>query len=234
MFAMTGLLSIMLTNKKILALAVLLSVAAPLLGARTKDIPQEPFDKRHEVRLGIGDMAFETMIWHDNLHKSYVGGEAGFVNTEKVDYHYTPHFSAEYSFHVVKWLSVGAIVDFQSTSWKRQGYNNHDEFVSTTRENFFNLTVLPTLRFNYVRRPHFGVYSSLSFGIGLNGGSEVNGFGKHTVTCPAGEIRLLGFKGGSGHWWGFAEFGALASLQNPNIIYMLGSELFRAGVSYKF
>lgn len=222
------------TKKTILTLVVLLLASAPVLVARTKDRPQEPFDKRHEVRLGIGDMGFETMIWHDNIHKSYIGGDTGFVNIENTDYRYTPHFSAEYSFHVLKWLSIGAIVDFQSTSWTRYGYDNHNTAVSVSKENFYNLTVLPTFRFNYVRRPHFGVYSALSFGLDINGGSEANGFGKYTVACMAGDIRLVGFRGGNGHWWGFAELGALAALQNGNIIYMLGSELIRAGVSYKF
>lgn len=181
---------------------------------------------RHEVRLGIGDMMFETLIWHDNVHKPYAG-------IEDTDYEYTPHFSAEYSYNILKWLSVGLIFDIQYTGWRRSVYDLGYP-IAESRENFYNIAFLPTLRFNYFRRPHVGLYSAVSAGVDINGGSEKDGFGRNAVCCFAADVRLLGLRAGGGRWWGFVEVGGLAAMQNSNIIYMMGSELIRAGLSCKF
>ncbi|MCQ2184500.1 MAG: hypothetical protein MJY62_03715 [Bacteroidales bacterium] len=189
---------------------------------------------RHEVRLGVGDMCFETLIWHDQIHQNYTGTPDGSLFVENTSYRYTPHFSGEYAFHATPWLSIGAIADFQYTGWQRDYYNNTNVSQRTTRENFYNLVIMPTIRFNYFRRNHVGLYSSISGGLGINGGSEANGFGKKTVCCGAFQLCLVGVRAGAGHWWAFADFGLLASMQSPNIMYMLGSELVKAGVSFKF
>ena len=207
-----------------------LSLAAALLLITTASGAQS----KHEVRLGVGDMCFETLVWHDQLHKSYAGTDAGFTFIEDKGYKYTPHFSAEYSYHLFKWMSLGIIVNYQNTSWTRQSYNSNDILQGISNERFFNLAILPTIRFNYLRREHFGMYSSLSFGLDINGGSETNGFGKTAVGAFGADIRLIGLRAGGGPLWAYIEFGALAAMQNTNIMYLLGSELARAGVSFKF
>lgn len=207
-------------------LKVCTALAVALMASFAVSAAEPESAGRHEVRLGIGDMMFETLIWHDNEHKPYSG-------IEDTDFVHTPHFSAEYSYNLLKRLSIGLIFDFQYTGWNRSVYKRYT-LTSSSRENFYNIALLPTLRFNYFRRPHVGLYSAISAGMDINGGSEKDGFGRNTVCCFAADVRLLGLRAGGGNWWGFVEFGALAAMQNSNIIYMMGSELIRAGLSCKF
>ncbi len=193
------------------------------------------FDKeKQELRLGIGDMCFETLIWHNQVHSCYYGSPDGVLFYEDRHYLYTPHFSAEYAYHILPWMSVGGVLDFQNTSWHREYYNNTDVMQYYTNENFFNLCIVANVRFNYLRHPHFWLYSSLAPGLDINGGSEKDGFGHNTACGFAADIRLIGMKVGDGHLWGFAEFGGLLALKSESVIYMLGSELIKVGVSYKF
>lgn len=189
---------------------------------------------RHEFRLGAGDMLFETLIWHDQLHKKYTGAKPDFLFPEDRAYGYSPHMSVEYAYHILPWMSIGTIVDFQVTGWSREWYNSSNKLASTTYENFYNLCIMPTARFNYFRREHVGLYSSISVGMDVNGGSEYNGFGKNTELGLAADIRFIGVTVGGGHWWGFAELGGLYALRNKNAMYMMSSQIVKVGASYKF
>ena len=188
---------------------------------------------RHEIRLGVGDMMFETLVWNNQLHKQY-SSDPGSRFAEKRDYWYLPHISGEYSYHILPWLSVGGIVNFQMTGWNTYVYKGNSELDTVTKENFFNFCIMPTARFNYFRREHVGLYSAVSVGLDINGGTEVDGFGHNTVAGLAADLRFIGVTAGNGHWWGFAELGGLFALKNKNTLFLMGSELFRFGVSYKF
>ncbi len=196
--------------------------------------PMKFVKENQELRLAIGDMFFENLIWHDQIHKDYYGAPAGVVFTEDTHYRYMPHISMEYSYYMFPWMSVGGIVDFQNTAWHREKYDNTNRFLGYSKENFCNLSMMAGVRFTYLRREHIGLYSSLALGLDINGGSERDGFGHYTACGFAADVRLIGFKAGNGHWWGFVELGGMNALKKKSVIYMLGSELFKAGVSYKF
>ena len=189
---------------------------------------------RHSLRIGIGDMMFETVCWHNEIHKDYSAISDGISKSENVNFRYTPHFSAEYSYMALDWLSLGLVCDFQYTSWDRKYYNNRNLLTNSSRENFFNLSLLLNVRFNYFRRKHFGIYSSIAPGIDINGGSEADGFGRHTLAGAAVDLRLVGLTAGGGSHWGFIEFGMMAALKNPDSIFLFGSQLVKAGYVYKF
>lgn len=189
---------------------------------------------RHKIRVGIGDMMFETVRWHNQVHKDYSGIADGLSKPEDSYFSYSPHISAEYSYSILDWLDLGLVWDTQITSWERNFYNNRDAVVNTEKHNFFNMSFLVNVRFNYLRREHFGMYSSIAPGIDINGGSETDCFGKHTLTGAAVDLRLVGITAGSGQYWGFAEFGLMAALQNPDHIFLFGSQLIKIGFTYKF
>lgn len=189
---------------------------------------------KHKLRIGIGDMMFETVRWHNQVHKDYSTIADGLSKPEDVNFAYTPHFSAEYSYSILDWMDLGLICDAQFTSWRRKYYNNRDVMTSMSKENFFNLSFLVNVRFNYLRREHFGMYSSIAPGIDINGGSETDCFGRHTLAGAAIDLRLVGFTAGSGQYWGFAEFGLMAALKNPDTIFLFGSQLIKVGFTYKF
>lgn len=189
---------------------------------------------RHKIRVGIGDMMFETVRWHNQVHKDYSGIADGLSKPEDSYFSYSPHISAEYSYSILNWLDLGLVWDTQITSWERNFYNNRDAVVNTEKHNFFNMSFLVNVRFNYLRREHFGMYSSIAPGIDINGGSETDCFGKHTLAGAAVDLRLVGITAGSGQYWGFAEFGLMAALQNPDHIFLFGSQLIKIGFTYKF
>lgn len=188
---------------------------------------------RHKIRVGIGDMMFETVRWHNQVHKDYSGIADGLSKPEDSYFSYSPHISAEYSYSILDWLDLGLVWDTQITSWERNFYNNRDAVVNTEKHNFFNMSFLVNVRFNYLRREHFGMYSSIAPGIDINGGSETDCFGKHTLAGAAVDLRLVGITAGSGQYWGFAEFGLMAALQNPDHIFLFGSQLIKIGFTYK-
>lgn len=179
-------------------------------------------------------MMFETVCWHNEVHKDYGSIPDGISKPEDVNFRYSPHISAEYSYRLLDWLSLGLVCDFQSTSWERNFYDNTDSVTESTKENFFNLSFLLNVRFNYFRREHFGIYSSIAPGIDINGGSETDCFGRHTMAGPAIDLRLVGLTAGNGQHWGFVEFGLMAALKNPDNIFLFGSQLVKIGYTYKF
>ena len=188
----------------------------------------------HEAGIAVGDMFFETVIWHNQVHKDYSALPDGVTGLEDTGFIYTPHISAEYAYTPLPWLSVGLVCDFQNTSWIRSFYDNKDRVVKSQKENFHNLCILPKLRFNFLNWQHVGLYASFAAGIDINGGSQENDFGKRTMAGAAVDLRFLGIRAGSGHYWGFADFGGMVALKSPNAIFLFGSQLARAGFTYKF
>lgn len=203
------------------------------VGLSAADISSDSLKCRQEIRLGIGDMMFETLVWNNQIHKQYASASA-YLFPEKRDYWYLPHISGEYSYHILPWLSVGAVLDFQMTGWNTYVYDGRNELVECRKENFTNLCIMPLARFNYFRREHVGLYSAITVGIDFNGGTEVDGFGHHTRAGLATDLRLIGVTAGNGHWWGFAELGGIFAMRNPRNLFLVGSELVKCGVSYKF
>lgn len=189
---------------------------------------------RQEVRLSVGDMCFESVIWHNQIHADYSHCADGSVHTEKNHYGYTPHIGVDYAFNVRSWLGVGVVADFQMTFWHNELYDNSNSLTGMSRENFFNLCIMPQLRFNYFRREHVGIYSAIAAGIDINGGTEVDIAGNRTAVGAALDLRFVGIQAGGGHWWGFAELGGLFGIKNTNAIYMMNSAIVKAGISYKF
>lgn len=215
-------------------LVILLAFMLPFACASAAEADSLAFKSRHEVRFGVGDMMFETLIWNNDIHKDYSRALQGSVFREDRNYVYSPHINAEYAWHVLPWLSVGAMVDFQITGWKRYWYDNGNREVAVTNENFTNICILPTVRFNYFRREHVGLYSAISAGVDFNGGTEVDGFGRYVQVGVAADLRFIGVMVGNRHWWGYAELGGIYALRNKNCMYLMNSEIFRVGASYKF
>ncbi len=220
--------------KKIFSLLVLFVSVAAAAGTPGWPDSGKTWPFRQEVRFGIGDMLFETMVWHDQVHGNYMNFPDGSEAAENRDYSYTPHVSIEYMWHFLPWLSAGLNVDIQNTSWKLNTYDNSNRLLSSSPQNFFNLCLMPTVRFNYFRRQHIGLYSSLGAGVDFNGGSETDYRGRHTAVGAACDLRFIGLTAGNGHWWGFFDFGGMFAMQNKDVMFLMGSQLMRTGVSYRF
>ncbi|MCQ2136230.1 MAG: hypothetical protein MJY67_04865 [Bacteroidales bacterium] len=166
----------------------------------------------HEFRIGWGDMMYETAVYHNNLHH--------------FDYKYTGHFFGEYMYRPTHWFAVGAGVDFEEVMWT-------DENLGKGR-NYWNLSVLPTVRFTWVHTPYVNLYTSLYQGLCVNGGTEVDVKGRKTALAPAVGISLLGIQIGDAHWFGTIELGALNAMMSAQEIYMAGSRLISVSLGYRF
>ncbi|MBO7575466.1 MAG: hypothetical protein J6S99_06645 [Bacteroidales bacterium] len=200
----------MIRKTKLLSIAIALLALPLCCGAQVLD--------QHEVRLGWGDMLFETMAFHPSSTHSYPSGKpTGYAYQENRDYAYTGHIFAEYRYHLLKWLSFGMQADFQGIFW-------------TTEKNFrsknYDLTLLPNVRFTYLRREWVRMYAGLGSGLLIAWDNERNTEAAHALS-----VNLLGVQVGKGPWSGSFEINPMISQQGDNI-YLLGSRIFSVSVNY--
>jgi len=176
---------------------------------------------RHEVRVGWGDMLFETMVFHPSSKHLYPSGNpSAYKFQETRDYAYTGHFFAEYRYHFSPLFSLGMQADFEGIFW-------------TTETNFrsknYNLTLLPNVRFTYFHSDWVRLYSGIGAGLLIAFDNE-----RHTEAAPALDLNFLGVQVGKGAWSGSVQLGLMAALKGGNDIFMLGSRLISVSVNYSW
>jgi len=176
---------------------------------------------RHEVRLGWGDMLFETMAFHPGSRHLYPSGNPnGYKFTETRDYAFTGHIFAEYRYHFTRLFSLGMQTDFEGIFWTTDtGFRSRN----------YNLTLLPNVRFTYFHSDWVRLYSGLGVGLLIAFDNE-----RHTDAAPALDLNLLGVQVGKGAWSGSVQLGLMAALKGGNDIYMLGSRLLSVSVNYSW
>ena len=215
--------------KRLLLVVCLLSVPPGLAAASPKD----SLGMRHQVRVGWGDMLFETMAFHASPTHLYANPQAlpeNFRLHESFDYGYTGHFFAQYQYRASRVVRVGGMLDVEGIFWK-EGYfdRNHQLVGKATAVRNYNLVVMPTVRFDYFRRPVVSLYSGLGTGLLLAldnaGGSALS---------PALNLNLIGIQLGRGHWSGSVELGAMIALSGAYKIYMVGSRLLSFSLNYSW
>ena len=190
-------------RKKLLTLLLLCSSLACFAG-----VPEGK--PRQQVRLGWGDMFFETLAFHPN--KSLTGDVTS-------DFGYTGHIFAEYQYRLNKTISVGGQIDFEGIFWKANG----------APVNNYNLIVMPNVRFIYFEKGLFTLYSGV--GAGLITAFDNAG----VVECaPAFNLNFISMQVGKGHWSGTLELGMLNALLNPNKVYMVASRMLSVSVNYSW
>lgn len=196
---------------------IILAAAALLLTAPCRG--QDP--SRHEVRLGWGDMLFETMAFHaSSTHQYPINKPTGYRFQENRDYGYTGHIFAEYRYHFSPLFSLGMQTDFEGIFWTTEtGFRSRN----------YNLTLLPNVRFTYFRREWVRLYSGIGAGLLVAFDNE-----RRTEAAPALNLNFLGVQVGRGRWSGSVELGLMAALRSGNDIYMLGSRLVSVSVNYNW
>lgn len=203
------------------------SIAATVAASLLASLPAAAQDPGlGHLQVGVGDMLFETAVWSATVPKP------GMTNLRE-NVGCTPHICLNYCCNLTDWFSIGWEMDFQHTNWDSVTRDAESKVTATTRENFFNLCLAPVLRFDYCRKEHFGMYSSIAAGIDVNGGSQTDEFGRKTVVGISADLRLIGLRAGAGRWWGFIDAGCLAGMRDRDHIFMLGSSLVRAGLEIR-
>jgi len=171
---------------------------------------------RHEWRAGWGDMRYEKAVFFDRA--------------ELYDYHHNGHFFTEYQYGTLPWLGVGAKVDFLNVNWKSR-YDDDKHY-------YCNLCIIPELRFTYMRKGLFSMYSGIGVGLLINGGSETDYLGRRTVCAPVYDLTAVSCsvqwgKGAASRWFSTLELGCMVSLNNKREVFMLGSRLISISIGYR-
>ncbi|MBQ6777783.1 MAG: hypothetical protein IJP52_05670 [Paludibacteraceae bacterium] len=173
---------------------------------------------RHEVRIGWGDLLFESATQYEFPH-------IGRPNI-RTDY-ITGHLFAEYQYSWLRWLSTGMIVDFSGMGW-------HDRR-DNSAHNYYNLSFLPAVRFTWYRHPWVQLYSAVFAGLTINGGSEKDLVrGKYTICYPGWGLTAFGMQVGQKGWFGALEIGGLYALNNMDDIVMLSSRMLTVSIGYRW
>lgn len=214
-------------HRLLLALSLLLVCSTVSLHA------SEPLPGRHTVRMGWGDMLFETLVFHSSLPGTYPSPEtlpSSFTRTENYDFGYTGHFYAEYSYRLSRVVSVGIQADVEGIFWKEGTFDRyHKPKVPATQVRNWDIVLMPTVRFTYLNRPLVRLYSGLGAGA-LFALDNAGGF----QLASALNFNWIGVEIGKGHWGGNVELGMLNALTDAYHVFQLGSRLVSFGAYYKW
>ena len=208
------------------------AVVCMQVSAQSADASVWPSAK-HEVRIGWGDMMFESVAFADSPNHGWANPDKlpnNYVVTEQCYHRYTGHIFADYHYNVLKWLAVGGQIDFEGIFWKEINYSKyHYQVGDVTDIKNYNIVLMPTVRFTYFHSQWVNLYSGL--GLGMNIACDNSGKAEAAI---AFNLNLFSVCAGNEHWFGAVEFGLLNSLKNTNNIYMVGSRILSASIGYRF
>ena len=185
----------------------------------------------HDLRIGVGDQLFETLMWRDRGHNENM--PEWYEAPYDENFRYNQHCFVEYMYNFNYWYALGVLVDYSGVIWDRVKRNGQGEELSRELDrNFHNITIVPTVRFSYYHHDYVSLYSALGVGLNINTGTELIS-GHATKAAPVVNITLLGVRVGKGRFYGAVEIGAMASLNNAYEVYMFGSRLFTASIGVR-
>ena len=190
--------------------------------------------QRNEIRIGWGDQLFETLMWHNPTHIIKTMPET-FRQTYKERYRYSQHIWLEYQWRFNSWLSLGAMMDISEVGWDLVTRDGKGTELSRNKNNYFyNLVLMPTVRFTYFHHPNVNLYSGIGLGIDINGGTEVDGYGRHTVVGAAVNGTVFGVSANYKQFFCAVDFGGLTALKDKNTIFMAVSRIMNASIGIRF
>lgn len=191
-------------------------VVASMMATMNVNAQEGYDDTKHEVALSYG--LYSNSQWIDVFDEVVTVIFGVEYENEK----FVGPISAEYFYHLKNWLGVGGIFVY--------GRNTQDMMDDGVKEgkmthNYF--TLMPAVKFDWLRKKHFGLYSKVAIGATLRT-EKVEFFdptkedSDETAVHVNWQATLIGIEAGSTTVRGFAELGT-------------GEQgLFNVGVRYKF
>lgn len=168
-------------------------------------------DTKHEVSIALGIEA--NSQWIDDFETGFTVLSGYRCENEK----YMEPISAEYFYHINKMLSLGAVFVYgnlkqdlyDSYSYSSYRTTSFRERIGKSSNNYY--TLLPTVKFNFLRKTHFGLYSKAALGATLRTESvkyndEYYDVSKKVLILNC-QFSLIGVEAGSPYLRGFAELG---------------------------
>ena len=187
----------------------IISMAIALIMAINMNAQEGYEDTKHEVSITFGIEPTSQRI--DNFKN--LGGAIGYTDNDK----YMEPISAEYFYHINKMLSLGAVFvygNLKQDLYDRYSYSSYRttlirERIGKSSNNYY--TLLPTVKFNFLRKTHFGLYSKAALGATLRTESvkyndEYYDVSKKVLILNC-QFSLIGVEAGSPYLRGFAELG---------------------------
>ena len=191
-------------------------------------------DRRNEIRIGWGDQLFETLMWHKPLSVVQTM-PATYEQVYHENFKYYQHLWIEYQWRFNHWFSLGGMFDGSGVSWDNVTRNGKGQEVARqSGEHFYNLVIMPTVRFTYYHHEYVNLFSGLGFGMDINGGTETNAKGWHTDVGAAVNITVFGVSANYDRWFATVEFGGLYALKNANTIFMASSRIINVSIGARF
>ena len=191
-------------------------------------------DRPHEIRVGWGDQLFETLMWHKPT-AVITSMPTTWQKTYKENFVYSQHIWVEYHYRFKYWVSFGGMIDGSGVQWDdviRDG--SGAEVGRNKNQHFFNLVIMPTVRFTYFHHPNVNLYSGLGLGLDINGGTETDAKGRHTAVGAAVNVTVFGVSANYKQFCATFDLGGLTALQNANVIYMALSRMMNVSVGMRF
>lgn len=218
-------------NKRIIY--ILLALCSFTLMARAEN-RWGVVDRPHEIRVGWGDQLFETLMWHKPT--SIINSmPTTWTNVYHENYVYSQHLWVEYHYRFKHWVSFGGMIDGSGVQWDDVTRDGTGAEVGRNKNRcFFNLVIMPTVRFTYYHHPNVNLYSGLGVGMDINGGTETNAKGHKTDVGAAINLTLFGVSANYKQYFAFVEFGGMYALKNANEIFLAGSRMINAGLGIRF
>jgi len=199
--------------------------------AETRD---EQRERPNEIRIGWGDQLFESLIWHNPTSITNTMPES-YRQVYHENYHHDQHIWVEYQHRFKYWLSFGGMLDWSDVRWDDVTRNGRGVEVAREKGHwFYNLVIMPTIRFTYFHHPNVNLYSGLGLGMDINGGSEINGWGYKTDIGAAFQITVFGVSANYQRWFMTVDFGGLYAMKNSNTIFMASSKIINVGIGARF
>ena len=191
-------------------------VAVAMMAAMNVNAQNGYDETKHEVAISYGiDSNSQIIDAFESIGGALVG--AKFENES-----FTGPISAEYFYHVKNWLGVGGILAY--------GQNKQDVYLLGDKDGVSKntyLTLMPAVKFDWLRKKHFGMYSKLAVGATLRNEKydSVDASSKDDSDSEVHvnwQVSFLGIEAGGPTIRGFLELGT-------------GEQgIILAGVRYKF
>lgn len=189
---------------------------------------------RNEIRVGWGDQLFESLMWHNPTNIVTTMPET-FQQTYHENYRHHQHLWAEYQYRFKHWFSFGGMIDISEVGWDDVTRNGAGAELSRSKGHYFyNLVIMPTIRFTYLYHPNVNLYSGLGIGMDINGGTETDAKGKHTEVGAAVNFTVIGVAANYKNWFWTVDFGGMYALKDANTIYMASSRIINVGLGARF
>ena len=182
--------------KKIL---VLLVVA--MMTAMNAQAQNNGYDTKHEVAVSYGiDSNSQIIDVFEEIGGAMFGAK---LENEK----FFGPISAEYFYHFQSWLGVGGIVAFGQNT---QDVMSGNDKIGESKNTYY--TLMPAVKFDWLRKKHFGMYSKVAFGATLRN-EKYNSDVSSSRDYNDSEVHVnwqasfLGIEVGSPTLRGFVELG---------------------------